>query len=210
MPLEREVWSPSRLEAWLKCPRQAWLKQYLRADDDEDLSTEDIDVRIRGRGARNRGCHSAGSGIPMGEESTAAVRPLHLGPMGEGRAGWDAVLDFLQRDVHWLGRQNAVSVHRTKDLIDATPESWQAHQDGELELPARGRLARLLDADLALEHAAPVAMEWSPTTETERSVLLDTDGGNGRLVFACLDTLIAWTSWCCPTTFTSNWSTRAC
>ena len=184
VPLEREVWSPSRLEAWLKCPRQAWLKQYLRADDDEDLSTEDIDVRIRGQVVHEtEAAILQGHGIPMGEESTAAVQPLHLGPMGEGRAGWDAVLDFLQRDVHWLGRQNAVSVHRTKDLIDATPESWQAHQDGELELPARGRLARLLEADLALEHAAPVAMEWSPTTETERSVLLDTDGGDEEAGF---------------------------
>ena len=48
-PLEREVWSPSRLEAWLKCPRQAWVKQQLRADDDDGVSTEDVDVRIRGQ-----------------------------------------------------------------------------------------------------------------------------------------------------------------
>jgi len=119
-----------------------------------------------------------GHGVPMGGEITTEPQPLHLGPMGEGRAGWDAVLDFLQRDVHWLGRHNAVSVHRTKDLIDASPESWQAHQDGEIELPPRGRLARLLNADLVLEHAAPVAMEWSPRVESERSVLLDTVGGD--------------------------------
>ena len=179
VPLQREVWSPSRLEAWLKCPRQAWLKQHLRADDDEEMSTEDIDIRIRGQVVHEtEAAILHGHGVPMGGEITTEPQPLHLGPMGEGRAGWDAVLDFLQQDVHWLGRHNAVSVHRTKDLIDASPESWQAHQDGEIELPPRGRLARLLNADLALEHAAPVAMEWSPRVESERSVLLDTREGD--------------------------------
>ena len=47
--IERLVWSPSRLEAWLKCPRQAWIKQTLNADDDEGTTTEDIDVRTRGQ-----------------------------------------------------------------------------------------------------------------------------------------------------------------
>ena len=47
---------------------------------------------------------------------------------------------FLEEKVHWLGRQNAVSVHRTKDLIDATTEAWQAHKEGELELPKRDDL----------------------------------------------------------------------
>ena len=67
------VWSPSRLEAWLKCPRQAWLKQYLRADDDEDLSTEDIDVRIRGQVVHEtEAAILQGHGIPMGEETSVA------------------------------------------------------------------------------------------------------------------------------------------
>mgnify|MGYP007000252068 CR=1 len=73
-----------------------------------------------------------GHGVPLGLEVSTAPLPLHEGPMGEGRAGWDAILDFLQTEIHWLGRYNAVSVHRTKDLIDATPEMWAAHQEGEL------------------------------------------------------------------------------
>ena len=50
---------------------------------------------------------------PVVLEVSTAPLPLHEGPMGEGRAGWDAILDFLQTEVHWLGRYNAVSVHRT-------------------------------------------------------------------------------------------------
>ena len=97
-----------------------------------------------------------------------------MGPMGQEQAGWNAILNFLQRDVHWLGRHNAVSVHRTMDLINATPETWLAHQEGADELPQSGRLARLLEADLALHHVALVALEWSPTTQDEGFVQLDT------------------------------------
>lgn len=116
-----------------------------------------------------------GHGVPLGGELLDEPMPLHAGPMGQGSAGWDTILAFLEEKVPWLGRQNAVSVHRTKDLIDATAEEWQAHKEGEIELPPEGRLARLLEADLMLRHAAPVAVEWSPSTETERSVLLDQD-----------------------------------
>jgi hypothetical protein len=189
--IERPVWSPSRLEAWLKCPRQAWIKQTLNADDDEGTTTEDIDVRTRGQVVHEiEAAILQGHGVPLGLEVSTAPLPLHAGPMGEGRAGWDAILDFLQNEVHWLGRYNAVSVHRTKDLIDATPEMWAAHQEGELELEPRGRLARLLEADLALHHAAPVAVEWSPRTEKERSVHLDTvpdDDSAGFRLFGLVD-----------------------
>ncbi len=175
-PVEREVWSPSRLEGWLKCPRQAWMKQVLGADDEEGGVTEDIDVRVRGQIIHEtEAALMQGHGIPLGGETSDEPTPLHAGPMGQGSAGWDTILAFLEEKVHWLGRQNAVSVHRTKDLIDATAEEWLAHKEGEIELPPEGRLARLLEADLMLRHAAPVAVEWSPTTETERSVLLDPD-----------------------------------
>lgn len=173
--VERPIWSASRLEAWLKCPRQAWIKQTLNADDDEGVGTEDVDVLVRGQLIHQvEAAILEGHGVPMGNETMADPLPLHLGPMGHGRAGWDAVLDFLQRDVHWLGRHNAVSVHRTRDLINATPEMWLEHQEGAQELPPLGRLARLLEADLALHHAAPIALEWSPATKDDRSVQLDT------------------------------------
>ena len=173
--VERPVWSPSRLESWLKCPRQAWTRQTLNADDDDGVATEDVDVLVRGQLVHQvEAAILAGHGVPLGEEISTTPLPLHVGPMGQEQAGWNAILNFLQRDVHWLGRHNAVSVHRTMDLINATPETWLAHQEGADELPQGGRLARLLEADLALHHAAPVALEWSPTTQDEGFVQLDT------------------------------------
>ena len=176
---QREVWSPTRLEGWLKCPRQAWLKQILAADDDIGTPTEDIDLRVRGNVVHEtEAALMHGHGVPTNGEMTTDVGPLHAGPMGAGDAAWETALTFLANNVHWLGRENAVSVHRTRDLVDATPNEWQAFLNGETTLPARGRLARLVEADLDLRDAAPIAIEWTPTNETERSVLLET-GGEG-------------------------------
>ena len=189
--VEREVWSPSRLEGWLKCPRQAWMNQILGADDDEGGIVEDIDVRVRGQIVHDaEAALLQGHGVPLGGEASGDPLALHAGPMGQGTSGWDTILAFLEAKVPWLGRQNAVSVHRTKDLIDATADEWQAYKDGELALPPVGRLARLLEADLELRHAAPVALEWSPATTTERSVLLDEDpagGGSGFRLYGLAD-----------------------
>lgn len=190
VPYQRDVWSPSRIEAWLKCPRQAWLKQILLAGEDEDVEAEDVDLRIRGQVIhRAEAALLEGHGVPETGEMTDNIQPLHLGPMGQGQAGWEAILAFLQREVAWLGRYNAVSIHRTRDLVDATPEEWQALQQGELDLPPNGRLARLLSADLALTNASPVAVEWKPVTDTERSVHLtvDSDGEEGFRFFGYAD-----------------------
>ena len=129
----------------MKCPRQAWTRQTLNADDDDGVATEDVDVLVRGQLVHQvEAAILAGHGVPLGEEISTTPLPLHVGPMGQEQAGWNAILNFLQRDVHWLGRHNAVSVHRTMDLINATPETWLAHQEGADELPQSGRLARLL------------------------------------------------------------------
>jgi len=40
-------WSPYRLQAWLKCPRQAWLTNYLQLTSHE-IQNEDLDNRTRG------------------------------------------------------------------------------------------------------------------------------------------------------------------
>lgn len=176
-PYERRSWSPSRLEAWLKCPRQAWVKQVLSADDGEEAEAEDIDVRVRGQILHDtEAALLAGHGVPVGGEMTEGIQPLHRGPMGQADNAWTTMLTFLQNEVPWLGRHNAVSIHRTRDLIDATPETWQALLEGEVDLPPSGRLARMLDADMMLSSACPVAVEWSPRTEEERFIHLVAPG----------------------------------
>lgn len=174
--ITRKVWSPSRLEAWLKCPRQAWTKQVLKADDEAGASSEDVNMRIRGEVVHQaEAALLEGHGIEITKETSTDILPLHLGPMGVDDAGWQRILQFLQNDVLWLGRHNAVSVHRTRDLVDASAEEWRAYLEGEGSLPASGRLARMLHADLALHHAAPVASEWATVRNREKSVTMTVD-----------------------------------
>ena len=47
MKLIPKRWSPYRLQAWLKCPRQAWLTNYLQITSTE-VQNQDIDNRTRG------------------------------------------------------------------------------------------------------------------------------------------------------------------
>ena len=107
-PYEREVWSPSRLEGWLKCPRQAWMKQVLAADDVIDTPTEDIDTRVRGQVVHEtEAAILQGHGVPLGgemtEDPTSSPRPdgSRRGWMGSHSRAFDAT-------VHWLGRKRRI------------------------------------------------------------------------------------------------------
>ena len=46
-PQEIQVWSPTRLQDWLRCPRRGWLSRELGAER-EELQGEDIDNRTYG------------------------------------------------------------------------------------------------------------------------------------------------------------------
>jgi hypothetical protein len=47
MSLDVPVWSPTRLQTWLRCPRSGWLSRELDAGR-EELQGEDIDNRTYG------------------------------------------------------------------------------------------------------------------------------------------------------------------
>ena len=79
--ITRKTGSPSRLEAWLKCPRQAWAKQVLKADDEAGESSEDVNLRIRGEVVHQaEAALLEGHGIEVTKESLSNIQPLHLGP----------------------------------------------------------------------------------------------------------------------------------
>ena len=44
----REIWSASRLNKWIQCPRKGWLESELYLSKDETMNG-DLDVRIRGK-----------------------------------------------------------------------------------------------------------------------------------------------------------------
>ena len=178
--LTRKVWSPSRLEKWLHCPRSAWMNQFLNAKNEDEGVSEDVDLRIRGILAHEvEGALLSGHGVNVSGADLERIEPLHLGPMGDISAGWNVILEHLNEHAQWMGRYNAVSVHRTRDLIDATPAEWNDYQETGKQIPPGGRLFRMYQSDLTLEHSAPVACEWKTLSEGT-SINLETIDEDGE------------------------------
>ena len=173
VPIRRNVWSASRLQPWLACPRQAWMTGHLKAQGAEE-ELEDIDHRTRGQIIHDAEAAMLGAhGIPIGGEASEAATPLHLGPCPTDQDGWQTILVHLEENVPWLSRNDAIATHRCRDLIGVTPSVWKAHLDGEQSIAPGGRLWRMVQADYQLEHAAPIACEWSVAETGAFSIELD-------------------------------------
>lgn len=178
--LKVERWSASRLQAWLKCPRQAWMKSHLRAGKEETQS-EDLDNRIRGTIIHD--CEAAilqGHGVEVGGPAMSKSTSLAKGPMAKDNGAWNAVLEYLKENVPWLGRSDAVAVHRTRDLLGISTTQWNQYLEGAGTLTPSGRLGRLVNADMALLDVAPIACEWFCKTKGSDSVSIDATDDSGK------------------------------
>lgn len=175
-----EMWSASRLQAWLKCPREAWMKSHLRAGIEETQS-EDLDDRTGGTIIHDcEGAILEGHGVKLGGSALSKGVSLENGPVGTTDKAWKAVLEYLKENVPWLVRKDAVAVHRTRDLLGISTEQWQEYLDGTNTPSASGRLGRLVDADLALKDVAPIACEWFCKAKGSDSVTIDATDESGK------------------------------
>ena len=158
--MERETWSQSRLQSWLQCPRMAWMNKRLKAEP-EDVQSEDVDARARGTMVHDAEAAMLNAhGVLTAAEAVDNPLPLHQGPMKTVPELWDSVLSYLEREVPWLARNDAVAVHRCREMLGVTPSQWRMHLEGEIELKPSGRLGRMISADLELTASAPLACEW--------------------------------------------------
>ena len=181
-PIIRKKWSASRIQSWLKCPRQAWLEKHLGARELEQ-PTEDIDDRVRGVLVHEiEGAILEGHGIEVSGEPSKIALPLSKGPLDTIDKVWKVALNYLELNAEWLTRSNAVAHHRCRDMIGFTPEEWNLYLQGEKELPPRGRIGRLLEADFTLEHSAPIACEWVLSTGANNGISLQAKSDNDSLV----------------------------
>lgn len=179
-PVEVEIWSPSRIQSWLECPRLAWMKNHLKIQARESQS-EDLDQRTRGtmlHDAEAALLHA--HGVPTASPPVSNPLPLHAGPFGSIDQLWGSILEFLEREIPWLVRNDAVAVHRCREMLGVTPEVWRQHLEGEIELSCGGRIGRMLQADFALTHAAPLACEFGVGLDGNQPINLDAcdDDGN--------------------------------
>jgi len=178
--IEEEMWSASRLQAWLKCPREGWMKSHLNAGIEETQS-EDLDDRTGGTIIHDcEGAILEKHGVKLGEPALSKGVLLENGPVGTTDKAWKAVLEYLKGKVPWLARKDAVAVHRTRDLLGISTEQWQEYLDGTNTPSASGRLGRLVVADLALKNAAPIACEWFCKGKGNNFVIIDATDDSGK------------------------------
>ena len=169
--VQREVWSASRIQPWLSCPRQAWANGHLSAQGAED-ELEDIDHRTRGQIIHDvEAALLAAHGVPIGGKGLSSSTALAEASSPE--EGWQVVLAHLEEHVPWLSRNDAIATHRCRDLVGVSPSDWQAHIDGEQSIEPAGRLWRMIQADYTVLDAAPIACEWPLSTETSSFVEID-------------------------------------
>ena len=172
--LRRTRWSPSRIEAVLRCPRRAWSEGWLGVRSDGEAPSEDIDNRTRGQLMHDVSVALLEAhGLRVSKVGEAPALPLHLGVLGTVTDAWGAVLTHLAEHATWLGRSNAVSVHRTRALLNASPDAWAAHVEGAAPLPMGGQVGSMLEATWALRHAAPLVAEWPASNLDGSPVFID-------------------------------------
>ena len=181
-PIERKKWSASRIQSWLKCPRQAWLEKHLGARELEQ-PTEDIDDRVRGLLVHDiEGAILQKHGITIAGAPSETAVPLSKGPLDTIDKVWNTALDYLENNAEWLSRSNAVAHHRCRDMIGFTSEEWNRHLQGEVDLPPQGRIGRLLEADFSLDNSAPIACEWELSANGKNSVTIQAKSDDSSLI----------------------------
>jgi hypothetical protein len=159
--LERNRWSPSRLQAWLECPRKGWAKQFLNLEDAPTDLEEDIDAMKRGDMVHEILAHILAShGVEAYGDEHSSPLPLHCGPIPSVEQGWELALSYLAEHVTWLEQDYAISVHRCRGLIGSSPQAWREHLEGTRLLPLGGSIGHLINQTYSLISSAPVAVEW--------------------------------------------------
>ena len=87
-------WSPYRLQAWLKCPRQAWLTNYLQLTSHE-IQNEDLDNRTRGLLMHDIEAEIMSlNGVPVFDKPLTESMPLIDSPHNQIDVLWQKSLEF--------------------------------------------------------------------------------------------------------------------
>ncbi len=173
-------WSPYRLQSWLKCPRQAWLTDFLKLSTAE-VQDEDIDNRTRGLLMHDIEAEILSKiGIPILEQPIEYSSPLCLSKLSDEESLWEVALDYIKTESPWLNRKNAVSVHRCRELIGVGPEQLQQCIEGDIELEPGGKVHNYLQASLALNQSAPLICEWRIGTDKGHQLSIEGENDSGK------------------------------
>ena len=159
------IWSPTRLQRWLNCPRMGWLSKGLMAEN-EELIDEEIDRRTQGNLLHliHHDILSKALNIPMGEEreTPGEARLTSLCDSGLSvNELMQMALESLDSRAPWLERADAVSAHSLRTLTGMDRKQWGSWLADPAPLPLSGRIGTIISAELTCSDSSPISLEWS-------------------------------------------------
>ncbi|HIA40030.1 MAG TPA: hypothetical protein EYN88_04010, partial [Candidatus Poseidoniales archaeon] len=163
LTLKPQIWSASRLNTWMECPRKGWLERHLRATADEELR-EDLDARTRGTLYHDSLAHLICEKLDF---AVGIVRDLPSNRKKTNLAKTSVDKQHLMSDLvgivlgsaPWLGRGDAVAAQRRRDLLSMTIEEVESFIVKPRKMPLDGSIGRLLAAELELNESCIIALE---------------------------------------------------
>ena len=157
------IWSPSKLNKWIECPRKGWLESELNLSK-EDTIEQDLDIRTRGVILHDTFSELICSelGFNIGEErSHISIRNLseHDVPLEHLMSNF---VKILSEKTPWIWRTDAMAVHRRSDFIGMTLSEYERWwEEGNPPIKPKGRLGQMLISELNISDSINIAFEWN-------------------------------------------------
>ena len=171
---EIQLWSPSRLQEWAKCPRRGWLSRGLRIRDEETQS-EDLDPRIHGdllhQVHHDLICEVLGMQEQVERDISGALDghfPTNLADSGlEEQEIMQKALEILDKLAPWLERSDGVSTFRLRMLTGMSHSEWKDWLANPVKAPLGGRIGAMIRSEMQLSDSMPIALEWEISNGSE-------------------------------------------
>jgi len=172
--LDVPVWSPTRLQTWLRCPRMGWLSRELDAGR-EELQGEDIDSRTYGELLHNVH-HDIIANVLDFPTSEERIFGGESGYLSVGKSGlhpnevMKIALESLDSRAPWLERSDAVSTQRLRSLTGMSRQDWSSWLADPSPTPPAGRVGSIVLAELEIPDSTPISIEWMIGKEGSKNV----------------------------------------
>ncbi len=172
---EIQLWSPSRLQEWARCPRRGWLTRGLRIRDEETQS-EDLDPRVHGDLLHQVHHDLICEILGMEEQQERKLDEVIDGkaPINISKSGlreqeiMKKALEILDRLAPWLERSDGVSTFRLRMLTGMSHREWKSWLANRIEVPFGGRIGAMISSEMEISESMPIALEWEISDGNEK------------------------------------------
>jgi len=163
LTLKPQVWSASRINTWLECPRKGWFERHLRASVDEELR-EDLDARTRGTlyhdSLSHLICEKLEFAVGEVRNLPSNHKKINLAKTStDKRTLMSDLVGIVLGSAPWLGRGDAVAAQRRHDLLAMNIAEVESFITKPRKMELQGSIGRLLAAELELKESCIIALE---------------------------------------------------